>query len=122
MFGNHLIVIDSDWEQLPVTNDFHSVYIYIYHFFLFYFLYYIKEVNCSVSNILQTIFFCAQQMKETRSRTGVTLWLCPGQIDPEKIDLFLKILVNVITSDSNLLILFTQSISTSQIIMTIIFV
>ncbi len=121
MFGNHLIVIDSDWEQLPVTNDFHSIYIYIL-LLLFFFKYYIKEVNCSVSNILQNIFFCAQQMKETRRRTGVTLWLCPGQIDPEKIDLFLKILVNVITSDSNLLILFTQSISTSQIIMTIIFV
>ncbi len=36
----------------------------------------------------------------------LTLWLCSGQIDPEKILFFPKILVNVIALDSNLLILF----------------
>ncbi len=35
------------------------------------FFFHIMEVNCSVSNIRQNIFFCAQQMKETRSRTGL---------------------------------------------------
>ncbi len=44
----------------------------------------------------------------------LTLWLCSGQIDPEKILFFPKILVNVIALDSNLLTLFTQGSSTSH--------